>query len=298
MKEIKIPFSLDSYKEGGYEVMTNGDEKNQPIKVRIICTNRIDEEYPLVILMKDRTDIEHSLFYTKNGTYLIGKESSSDLVLVKYEWEDGDIVLLKDNVIGIFQNGYNYYCDYSSSSGRLSFEDVDFSGIERVATVEEKDKLFNALAREGKRWNPSASKIENIKEIPFIYKLHEEYLTYEQRNYLNSMGVDFSHTHTAMVYDIEQKRIVKFVHENAPLLDFPFKFIILNTMSVGEMLQLLPSNFSEGLTMCSPEIYRSNGEWFVVYRTNDVRQVNHQSFHARLLRDALFEMIKWLITKY
>lgn len=33
MKEIKIPFSLDSYKEGGYEVMTNGDEKNQPIKV-------------------------------------------------------------------------------------------------------------------------------------------------------------------------------------------------------------------------------------------------------------------------
>ena len=39
MKKIRIPFSLDEYNKGIYEVETRGDGKSKPKKARILCTD-------------------------------------------------------------------------------------------------------------------------------------------------------------------------------------------------------------------------------------------------------------------
>jgi hypothetical protein len=74
MKQIKIPFSLEEYNKGGYEVMTRGDKNRQPVKVRIVCTDRMDDTYPLIVLLKDSEE-EYSFYYTNDGKYIIGQES-------------------------------------------------------------------------------------------------------------------------------------------------------------------------------------------------------------------------------
>lgn len=38
MKKIRIPFSLDEYNKGMYEVETRGDGKSKPKKARILHT--------------------------------------------------------------------------------------------------------------------------------------------------------------------------------------------------------------------------------------------------------------------
>ena len=47
MKNIRIPFNLSEYKKGGYEVETREGKS-----VRILCTDRIEDYYPLVALIK------------------------------------------------------------------------------------------------------------------------------------------------------------------------------------------------------------------------------------------------------
>lgn len=66
------------------------------------------------------------------------------------------------------QSGYYYY-DYSNYITKEI----------RIATPEEQQLLFDALAKEGKRWNPDTLEIENIEKrilVPEsigIYKTHE-----------------------------------------------------------------------------------------------------------------------------
>ena len=93
MKKVRIPFSLDEYEKGGYEVETRGDEDNKPQKSRILCTDRKCKNYPILALILDENEnIEKTAYYRLNGMYSYMCEAYLDLVLVKQEFEDGDIL--------------------------------------------------------------------------------------------------------------------------------------------------------------------------------------------------------------
>lgn len=94
----------------------------------------------------------------------------------KQEFKDGDILYMNGcRLIYIFKKKVQksaatlYYAsldaDYNSLYYNNAMEDVHGS---RLATEEEKQQLFAALAKEDKRWNPDTKKIEGLpKEYEF-----------------------------------------------------------------------------------------------------------------------------------
>lgn len=102
----------------------------------------------------------------------------------KYEPKDGDIIAYKYNCsdtnnnysnlnIGIFHKscGCNSYGDrihkdyvtIGGDTGKLMFGEETFvHDYMRPATEEEKQRLFDALAKEGKRWNAEKKCIESL----------------------------------------------------------------------------------------------------------------------------------------
>ena len=86
----------------------------------------------------------------------------------KWEPEDGDICVSSSGAIFIFNGNGKHkttlYCALFKAGG------ITYSGAlngnnttgYRYATEEEKQRLFNALAREGKRWNPETKQIEDL----------------------------------------------------------------------------------------------------------------------------------------
>lgn len=91
----------------------------------------------------------------------------------KPEFKDGDILTTPYNSTFILKEcrmcGYFYYVAITydgelcvSSGNNWYSKDI----IVRYATEEEKTKLFNALAKEGKYWNAEKKVIEDIKQIP------------------------------------------------------------------------------------------------------------------------------------
>lgn len=93
------------------------------------------------------------------------------------EFKDGDIIYWehkgdkKNNGIAIFKfkdNKYiNLYIDLLSIAGLIY--DYPFVTkneiISRLATEEEKQILFDALEKQGKRWNPETKQIEDILKV-------------------------------------------------------------------------------------------------------------------------------------
>lgn len=88
----------------------------------------------------------------------------------KQEFKDGDILYMNGcRLIYIFKKKVQksaatlYYAsldaDYNSLYYNNAMEDVHGS---RLAIEEEKQQLFNALAKEGKRWNPVTKQIEDL----------------------------------------------------------------------------------------------------------------------------------------
>ena len=176
MKKVRIPFSLDEYEKGGYEVETRGDENNKPQKSRILCTDRKYKNYPILALFLDENEnIEKTASYKLNGMYTYMCESYLDLVLVKQEFEDGDIIKRGISVPYIIP-----YRGTNNSGSVLtdSFYDFDdntiyiltkidygcgFTKEYCLATEEEKKIFFDALEKEGKCWNAEKKCIEDIK---------------------------------------------------------------------------------------------------------------------------------------
>ena len=88
----------------------------------------------------------------------------------KQEFKDGDILYMNGcRLIYIFKKKVQksaatlYYAsldaDYNSLYYNNAMEDVHGS---RLATEEEKQQLFDALAKEGKRWNPDTKLFEDL----------------------------------------------------------------------------------------------------------------------------------------
>jgi hypothetical protein len=89
MKKVRIPFDLTEYKKGGYKVYDNKGEVSI-IKTDVKINNDICKKYPIVgISICD--EVPYANFYTEDGTCLVGVKYNK-LVLVKQEFEDGDIL--------------------------------------------------------------------------------------------------------------------------------------------------------------------------------------------------------------
>ena len=106
MKKIKIPFSLDEYEKGGYEVETRGDENHKPHPVRIFTVDLLSRYQTIVGAEKiENREVVGCWFY--NGNFFSeDEENYQDLLLVKEEFEDikskcifkpFDKVLVRDN---------------------------------------------------------------------------------------------------------------------------------------------------------------------------------------------------------
>lgn len=104
-----------------------------------------------------------------------GKLNHNTLEIEKPKFKDGDILTCLDAALHesstfIFKREYEYgYSNYAGIeiSGQLYINPGSiwcgkFGNI-RYATSEEKTKLFNALNKEGKRWNAEKKVIEDIK---------------------------------------------------------------------------------------------------------------------------------------
>ena len=176
MKKVRIPFSLSEYQKGGYSVQTRYGEN-----VIVICTDRTDNDYPIVALVKN-CNKEAARFFSENGESIIEEESIYDLFLVKQDFEDGDIVIRDgDDVFGPFilpyrgtneEGGiltevYLYYFPYSLNIKKGIDCGCGYTKDYRLATEEEKQKLFVALEKEGKRWNAETKHVEDIEHKSF-----------------------------------------------------------------------------------------------------------------------------------
>ena len=99
------------------------------------------------------------------------------MFLIKQEFEDGDIITRKDPDVpfilpyrGTYKTGgvltdVYYYCDdkkiiFFNEIERGCGDTQDF----RMATEEEKKIFFDALARDGKKWNAEKKCIEDIEK--------------------------------------------------------------------------------------------------------------------------------------
>ena len=91
MKKIRIPFSLDEYNKGIYEVETKGSKLTNPHKVRIVCIDRKYEDYPILALILYET-VEKEACYRLDGRYIDLQCDYQNLFLVKQEYRDWETV--------------------------------------------------------------------------------------------------------------------------------------------------------------------------------------------------------------
>ena len=166
MKKVKIQFSLDEYNKGGYEVETDVAGYH----ITILKTDAKGNEPIIVLCLIDEYEVP--LAFNKKGEI---SNNSLNLVLVKYDFEEGDIVFTKNrctSIISILKNIdeeerlINYYADifnYDYGEGTIRFNNWCDSENIRLATDEEKKRLFDALAKNGKRWNAETKQIESIE---------------------------------------------------------------------------------------------------------------------------------------
>ena len=184
MKKIRIPFSLDEYNKGIYEVETRGDGKSKPKKARILCTDLNNLPWRSIVAALCLTDEQEiiKVFYP-DGKYSNSSSGDElDLYLTKQEFEDGDIVIRDgDNVFGSFilpyrgtneeglilTEAYFYYFPYSLNIKKGIECGCGYTKDYRLATEEEKKKFFDALKKEGKRWNAETKQVEDIEDKYF-----------------------------------------------------------------------------------------------------------------------------------
>ena len=119
--------------------------------------------------------------------------------------------------------------------------------------------------------------------------INDQFLTLEQAKELRKLGVDFSGAIYCFGKRIKDGRGNKMLRQKpflCPNGNHGVRYVLLEqyefipTLSVAEMLEMLPDN---------TEIESVNG--YLIY--NERLKING-GIYKPLLRDALFEMLKWL----
>lgn len=114
-----------------------------------------------------------------------GKLNRETLEIEKPEFKDGDIVMSDSGTIvlvrGISLTRKIYYHAYMDNELYINQVEGEFfsriSRIKRFATDSEKQQLFDALAKEGKRWDSEKKQIVDLKpafEVGKLYVFKEE----------------------------------------------------------------------------------------------------------------------------
>ena len=165
MKTNRIPFSLEKYQSGKYKVITRDGRS-----VRIICTD-FKSSYNKPIIAIISVSNEEGLFTSFrldgsrfNSEYI----TEDDLFLEEVIFEDGDVVSFGYSGIGILKEINNE----STHSNYITLEEGTLDDMPdgwtndkiRMATEEECKRLFDALKKDGKRWNADKKCFEDIKE--------------------------------------------------------------------------------------------------------------------------------------
>lgn len=153
----------------GKHYLNSEDENNIKYKEAFLCTT---ERYSL-----ENRDFAQTYINTIEER-LDGKLNLETLEIEqpKQEFKDGDIAFAD---FGNTQNVFIISGKTDLSEGYNSFISLDLSGLTlnieyrtsffkkdlcklRLATEEEKQQLFDALDKEGKRWNPDTKQIEDL----------------------------------------------------------------------------------------------------------------------------------------
>lgn len=123
-------------------------------------------------------------FEIPDGCNRVTIEQQGRQIITTFEpkFKDGDITCT-ENGIHIFKNidgfDHHYYC--ALYDGEVLYNKLfnTFEAIKslRHATEEEKQKLFDAMAKDGKRWNDEANQVEDIKPKRWRAKKNEQYYT-------------------------------------------------------------------------------------------------------------------------
>lgn len=125
----------------------------------------------------DKASSNNARKYIEHINIGLGKENRrlnlETLEVEKIEFNDGDILTCPSNSTFILKEcricGYFYYAAITYNGELCISSGNTWCGrdaVVRCATEEEKAKLFDALAKEDKRWNAEKKIIEDIKQTP------------------------------------------------------------------------------------------------------------------------------------
>lgn len=101
------------------------------------------------------------------------------------EFKEGDVLFVEENMpylstVFVFKKNI----DNNRNESYVAIVDGDYgctsgsvNGFPRHATEEEKQKLFDAMAKDGKRWNAEEKRVEDIKLKRWRAKRNEQYYT-------------------------------------------------------------------------------------------------------------------------
>lgn len=166
MKKVLKNFDVEKAKAGAKIVTRNGKS------VRIVCWDMRGNDCPIVALISYGGS-EYIQSYKINGNFYLERDYNENLMLEESEFEDGDILSCQDgkvyDVMILKEINENYPLSYYfhvilSYNGYLGFNDCLAEHDYKLATEGEKQKLFDALAKKGKRWNAEKKVIEDVKE--------------------------------------------------------------------------------------------------------------------------------------
>ena len=161
MKTNRIPFTLEEYQGGKYKVVTRVGKR-----ARIVCTD-MKSYHPIIAIVREKEDEELYSSFSPNGELNEdGKKNGCDLFLEEVIFEDGDIVT-NEKDIAIYKEIDKCYCGISEQDCLAIDAFFYYKVITRLATDEEKQRLFDALKKDGKRWNAEKKCVEDIKEYQF-----------------------------------------------------------------------------------------------------------------------------------
>lgn len=203
-KYVKVPFDIELAKK-----ITNNEVEGRIItlseqKVRIICSDRKDDNLPIVALVERSDGGENVSRFTVNGNYFINAGSSYDLVLEIPEYMTfnyGDVLIDNADMPFIYngnrdaQWGYGYICGLNYDGVLSINEDTEKSAwtshIKRHATEKEKQKLIEALkASKDPLAKVYLKRFFGIEEYEFTFK---QDVLVRQNNKDLWCGAQFSH---------------------------------------------------------------------------------------------------------
>ena len=126
-----------------------------------------EESQMLTALFEKANDYEVQTYINTIEEHLGGKLNLETLEIDKQpEFKDGDIVVYGKSVAicrKIYKHTLCFYVSLNEMFGLLFDDEVESSEEYRFATEEEKQQLFEALAKEGKAWDAEKKQIVDLK---------------------------------------------------------------------------------------------------------------------------------------